>query len=361
MVGGRGGGFCAGPARFCTGGTGAGKACYSNNDCPGGGTCPATGNFLGYCDDDSDCPGSACASVDDTSACALTDPDVPNGSGDTACLEVLEVCTAGPNLGQPCTSDAFCGAGGQCGTECLATPNHAGMCNSPTRTRFSGAGGTGSALFLSTIQIGTISDGGTCRPAYKCAGGSNSGATCSVSQDCPGGACASAICNGFCSVATTSPCITNADCPSGGGVCVPGAMYNVPCAGTNPTTECGANAVCRAVDPAKGFDGIPCNDDDPATSQGVPNTIPQTNGTSHASISDAFSGSNAGQQLVHRNCYPSADPDGRCRTSASGSLFNCASLLGPSPSTAGVKLTTVFLTVDGVTGDAAIATLLQSR
>jgi hypothetical protein len=138
-------------------------------------------------------------------------------------------------------------------------------------------------------------------------------------------------------------------------------MFNVPCTGTAPATECGANAVCRAVDAAKGFDGIPCNGDDPPSSQGVANTIPQTTGKSNASVADAFSGTNSSQQLVHRNCYPSGLPDTNCITSASGSLFDCASLLSVSPSTTGVKLTTVFPTVDGVTGDSAIATLLQSR
>jgi hypothetical protein len=82
---------------------------------------------------------------------------------------------------------------------------------------------------------------------------------------------------------------------------------------------------------------------------------------SHAAVADAFAGSNPFQQLTHRACHPSANPDGNCLTSSQGSLFDCGSLLGPSPSVTGVKLTTVFPTVDGVTGDAAIATLLQAR
>jgi hypothetical protein len=119
------------------------------------------------------------------------------------------------------------------------------------------------------------------------------------------------------------------------------------------------------VDPAKGFDGTPCSADDPPASQGVPNTIPQTTGLSNASISDSIQGdvttTNNFYQLVHRNCIASALPDTNCITSSQGSLFNCASLLNPSPSVTGVKLTTVFPTVDGATGDAAIATLLQAR
>lgn len=388
VAGSKGGGFCGGPPRFCQGGSKDGFACYDSDECTGGGTCPATGNFLGYCDDDGDCPGSACVSVDDTAACVLTDPDVPNGSGDVACKEKYEVCTAGPNLGNPCSScdppgvcvngicsggpdnglgcsigDAFCGSGGRCGSTCSATPAsaHIGLCNSPTRTRFSGSGGMGSGLFLSTIQIGTIDDDGTCAIDQQCAGGANNGDPCSVNQDCPGGACAPAICNGFCSIATTSPCLVNGDCPAGGGVCQPGAMFNVPCPGANPTTECGANAVCRPVAPAKGFDGIPCNADDPVTSQGVANTIPQTTGVSHASVADVFTGTNPGHQLNHKSCHPSALPATNCITSASGTLFNCGLLLSPTPDVSGVRLTTVFPTVDGVTGDAAIATLLRAR
>ena len=58
----------------------------------------------------------------------------------------------------------------------------------------------GSALFLSTIQIGTIADGGSAPLEKQCAGGANNGNSCQVNEDCPGGACASAICHGFCSV-----------------------------------------------------------------------------------------------------------------------------------------------------------------
>jgi hypothetical protein len=219
----------------------------------------------------------------------------------------------------------------------------------------------GSALLLSTIQIGTISDLGTCLTAKQCAGGSNNGTVCAVNQDCPGATCASAICNGFCNNAPTTPCLTNVDCAATSGVCQPGPTFNVSCVGTAPATECGLNAVCRAVNPAKGFDGIPCNADDPPASQGAANTIPQTTGVSLASVVDGFAGTNAYQQLTHRNCYVSDDPDAKCLTSATGSLFNCASLLSPSPSVTGVKLTTVFPAVDGATGDAAIATLLQAR
>jgi hypothetical protein len=138
-------------------------------------------------------------------------------------------------------------------------------------------------------------------------------------------------------------------------------MYNVPCPGTNPNTECGANAVCRAVNPAKGFDGVPCTTDDPATSQGIANTIPQTTGVSHAAIVDAFQGAAPGQQLIHKSCYPSSLPTTNCITSASGTLFNCGLLLSATPDVSGVRLTTVFPTVDGLTGDAAIATLLAAR
>jgi len=97
----------------------------------------------------------------------------------------------------------------------------------------------------------------------------------------------------------------------------------------------------------------------------VANTIPQTTGLSNASIADVIQGdvttTNNFYQLVHRNCISSPAPDTNCITAASGSLFNCASLLSMSPSVSGVKLTTVFPSVDGATGDAAIATLLQAR
>jgi len=363
VTGGQGGGFCAGPPRFCQGGTQAGVACYDSAECPGG-TCPATGNFLGYCDSDSDCPGSVCASIDDDALCTSTDPDPPFGSGDAACLEKFEYCTSGTNAGGDCSAapagDSHCPAG-KCGTDCAASPRHPGLCNSPTRTRFSGAGGMGSGLFLSTIQVGAIANGGSCATERQCAGGTNNAAPCQVDEDCPSGACASAICHGFCSIATTSPCLVNADCPAGGGVCVPGATFNVACSGTNPATECGANAVCHPVDPAKGFDGIPCTADDPPSSQGVATTIPQTTGTGHASVSDAFAGTSSGQQLVHKSCYPSAQPGETCITSSVGTPFDCSSLAGVSPSVTGARLTTAVPIVDGLTGDAVLTTLMTAR
>lgn len=360
IAGGAGGGFCAGPLRLCQGGAKAGAACFNSAECPGG-SCPGTGNFLGACSSDADCPGSVCAGTDD-SACSLTDLSPPEGSGDTACLEQFQFCTSGSKLGQACLGNLDCGSGGKCGTVCTATPLHAGLCNSPVRTRFSGAGGMGAGLFLSTLQVGTISDGGSCAIEKRCAGGSADGFACQVNNDCPGGgSCAGAICHGFCSVATTTPCLTTADCFGGGGTCVPGAMFDVPCSGTNPSTECGANAICRGVNPAKGFDGIPCTADDPPTSQGLTATIAQTTGTSHAAVADAFDGANSGRQLAHKSCYPSALPDQTCVTASTGTLFDCASLLSPSPSVSGVRLTTAYPTVDGLSGDAAIVALMTAR
>ena len=91
-------------------------------------------------------------------------------------------------------------------------------------------------------------------------------------------------------------------------------------------------------------------------SQGVANTIADDGSEQRVGIGLVL-GSEHLQILAHRNCIPSTSADTTCITSSSGSLFNCASLLGPTHSVSGVKLTTVFPTVDGATGDAAVATL----
>jgi hypothetical protein len=361
VVGARGGGFCMGPPRFCVGGTSPGKACFNAVECGAGGTCPGTGNFLAWCDDDADCPGSRCASPDDAE-CDDVDPPPPDGSGGSSCLEKQEFCTAGPNLGQPCTSSAFCGAGGTCGTQCNLTGFHSTgptVCNGPTQLTVAGAGGSGSALLLSTTAIGTIlspDDTGTCGFAARCTGGVAPGAACLIDLDCPSGPCASAICNGFCTGTTPAnkPCLSNADC-AGNGVCDPsGSAFNTKCTETGP---CGSNGTCVPVSVAKGFDGTPCTADDSDSAKGTPQTIPQTTGRSATFIADA--NANAGSQLVHLACIGGALE--ACISTVVGTPFDCETLTSGDPSPEGVRLANSFPTLDGTTGDGVVTTFLTAR
>jgi hypothetical protein len=127
--------------------------------------------------------------------------------------------------------------------------------------------------------------------------------------------------------------------------------------------ECGANAVCVAVDPRKGFDGVPCSDDDPIGGRGAASTIPQTTGTSMVMVADPMQGTgfNAGGQLIHKNCRP-GNLLTNCITANTGSPFNCSSLTSVTPSASGVRLTSGFPSLDAViSADAAIVTLLTAR
>ncbi|GIW41071.1 MAG: hypothetical protein KatS3mg076_1648 [Candidatus Binatia bacterium] len=327
---GQGGGFCMGPPKYCVGGTNDGFACFNDAECPGG-TCPGVGNFLGYCDEDADCPGSRCVAPDDA-ACVAVEPPLPVGTGDEACLEQEEVCTAGPNAGLPCTQDTDCGTDGQCATECnpQAKASHRGVCNSPAVLGVTGSPlAGGHAVVLQTTQIGTLDDIGTCSFAGKCVGGSTPGVDCVVDADCGGGGvCASATCSGG-----TNPggaCTSDADCP-GGGTCVP----------NNPT---------------KGLDGLPCTDDDPPISRGVPSTVPGTTGRALALVADA--NANAGGQIVHRRC---TGRGAACRTAIDGVPFDCAALLGSPASVSGTRLTVAFTALDQQTGDWAVLTVLTAR
>jgi len=364
-VTGQGGGLCMGPPKFCVGGSDAGKACYANNECSGG-TCPGTGKFLAKCSTDTDCPGSLCASRDDDT-CTAQDPVPPAGSGLKACLEQRVVCTVGSKLGQPCTTSADCGAGGTCGATCNAQTPHPGVCNSPAHLTLTGAGGKGSALLLNTIAIGTISDGGTCALAAMCLGGAKDLQQCQVAGDCPGGTCATAACRGTCASGTNAgqPCLTPADCV--GAICTPGPNFKQSCS----SDEGCAGGQCLPINvyplantnpvrlgSGQGFDGIPCSADDAPGVRGVPNTIPQTTATSSTFVIDA--GNVAGQQLIHKNCIFTANP-ASCLTSSTGTAIDCNALTAGTPNLTGLTLASTFATIDGTTGDAAVATFLSAR
>jgi hypothetical protein len=331
-----GGGECMGPPKFCAGGDNAGAVCFNDAECPNG-SCPGSGNFLGFCRTNADCPGSLCDSPDDAN-CTAQDPPPPDGSGAQACLVQQVICTAGPNIGQACTTAADCGTGGVCATECAPTAKvaEAGYCISPNHLTFTGGEGQGGALFLTTTAIGTISDGGTCKLAAKCAGGTSPGIPCVVNADCPGGGtCATATCSNN----SNMKCTSNANCP--GGTCVP-------------------------VDAAKGLDGTPCTDDDPAASRGQAQTIPTTTGLSNTLVVDAdlnsSSGAGPGSTVAHHHCIK---VDGTlksdCTAALHGTPFACSTFTSANPSFSGVRLASTFPALDQQIGDSAVTTFLTAK
>ncbi|MBI1815459.1 MAG: hypothetical protein HYR72_10805 [Deltaproteobacteria bacterium] len=150
------------------------------------------------------------------------------------------------------------------------SPNHphAGVCNGAVHTTRSGAGPAGSAVVTLSTSFDVIDDDGSCRieTATKvCEGGSNTGMLCAATPDvCVGGKCV----------------------------------------------------------PAKGADGIPCNDDDPLAVRGAAQLVFNTTGTVRAAVRNA-------------NNVPSANiaesescGEHPCLTSATGLPFDCDKLVG---------------------------------
>ncbi|MBI4518184.1 MAG: hypothetical protein HY699_20470 [Deltaproteobacteria bacterium] len=150
---------------------------------------------------------------------------------------------------------------------------HPGVCNGKPVIARSETGGPGSALIYNSTAIGQISDGGSCATETRtkvCSEGSNPGTNCTSSA---------------------SAC-------KGGGTCVP----------------------------AKGPNGVPCDDDDPAVAQGIANTLLTTTGTARASITDA---NNEVEAYIGKGGDCGGVP---CIAEISGTPFNCANLPAASGS-----------------------------
>src|SRR5207249_939857 len=151
-----------------------------------------------------------------------------------------------------------------------------------------------------------------------CAGGTSNGNPCTVAADCPSGTCATAICQGMCAGGANAggQCTANSGCP--GSTCTLGANIGKACTGASGCPS----GICVPVNVGKGFDGLPCTDDDPPGSRGVFNTTPTTTGNTLTFISDA--NDTAGHQLVHKRCTL---PTGAlCITYIKGSPYDCAKL-----------------------------------
>jgi len=351
----------------CSGGTRNGLACGLDSDC-GGGTCAGMGGGGGMCAGgtnagkvchaDSDCPGSRCGAIDD-STCTNQEPPPPTGSGSSSCLEAKQICTSGPKLGQPCTTNANCGINQTCGTTCNSLSTHAGICNSPSiLTTSGGSAAQGSGLIVLSTAIGVIAtpdDGGGCSRAGVCSTftvGSTL-VSCQVDSECAAGkTCVSAYCAGKCLGGSNAgkACVKNPDCP--GGFCQAGAMFSQPCTGTG---TCGTANICTPVSAAKGFDGLPCTSDDPVSSQGVAATFPATTGAASSTVVDA--GDMPGYLITNGVCtgFPS------CLTTATGHVFNCGAGIGPGL-VSGASITTAFGQLDGANiGDDVVTTTFTAR
>jgi len=173
---------------------------------------------------------------------------------------------------------------------------HTGRCNGPIQTTQSGAGPRGSAVVTVYTSFDLIFDDGSCRieTATKiCEGGSNPGLSCTRDA---------------------SVCI--------GGTCVP----------------------------AKGANGVPCDDDDPAAVRSTPQLVVTTTGNARVAIRNAND--------VLKTSIADGETCGlqTCVASATGLLFDCGQIYAGS---GGGILVSAFPNLDAfVAGDTANAVVL---
>ncbi|MBI3783214.1 MAG: hypothetical protein HY270_07420 [Deltaproteobacteria bacterium] len=354
----------------CVGGTNDGKECLLPTDCPsgtcqhhGGGACVAGTNKGKVCHVDADCgTNGTCVSPDDSS-CNAQEPPPPTGSGSKACLESKEKCESGPIVGTPCTANAQCNSGGStgatCGNDCNSGGNHPGTCNGPIRLSISGTRGTGSAIIVTNTAIGVITEANDCSRSSVCTPvtfglpTTTPPTACSVDAECGAGkACSTAYCAGTCTGGANDgkPCIRTSECPSG--TCNQGGTFGQACTGST-AGECPSGGVCVPVSRGKGFDGLPCTDDDPDSSKGVPQNAPTTTGIASTNIIDAAAGTTG--TLGHLVGLGTCNGNVNCLTSRKGKEFDCTALMAANPSVTGATLVSAFNQLDPAQlGDDAI-------
>jgi hypothetical protein len=182
--------------------------------------------------------------------------------------------------------------------------------------------------------------------------------SCQVTAECTTGQCTPSYCAGQCTAGTKvgSTCIKTSDCGSGG-VCSHGAHFAFACSGPSDSA-CGADSVCVAVDPPKGYDGLPCTDDDPVSSRGIASNIPTTTSMAESAVIDTTDTFNLlGSMLAFGECSDNFTP---CTTSAQGTLFNCPALLAATPSLTGASSASAYSLLDGASVNDYVVTVLQT-
>jgi type IV pilus assembly protein PilY1 len=315
-------------------------ACTDNGSCTAGlvgNTCTANGNNAA-CNKAGTCTtgnvGAACT-------CAATGNCVTAG-----CALITGVCTAGINIGSPCTNATPCTQPGAC-----STGNVGAVCNSNSSTdvacKKSGACTTGnigavcnssSSTDVACAKTGACSTGNVgapcttnsatdvaCKKAGACTTG-NVGAVCNSNSatdpSCAkSGACTTgnvgAVCNsnsatdpacakttGVCSNAPTTVCTSNANCPAIPGTCSAGKPSSTACL---VNSDCDIANVCGSSQ----NNGTTCN----------PANIPTTTGGACQPLKGSCSDNHpAGAQV----CSTAADcaQSGVCKTASGGGTMN---------------------------------------
>ncbi|HVO22531.1 MAG TPA: hypothetical protein VMW56_02770 [Candidatus Margulisiibacteriota bacterium] len=199
-------------------------------------------------------------------------------------------------------------AGGVCPTPYPPAPTPPAGSGLPVIT-LSGSGGPGSSIVLNSSAIGTAV--GACNQAGSCHAGSNAGKACTKNADCPG-----STCDGVKVLEVSGPDLT---------FC------------SNVGVSCD--------------NGPPC-DDDPQSSRGVPQTLPQVTGTATGLITNTYGAASSARVCKNKTtqtCRSDADcgADGPCLFnigpfSYTGSPYDCAKLEASPPTAEGGNVVGAF-------------------
>lgn len=323
--------------RTCTHGPRAGVACAGDEDCTIRGTCvdlkcnggPNPGAsctadyeciFFGLCNVQG--PG-VCSAASGAAAGNLCNEDLDCSGG--VCEGLFQgggLCFGGANNRKRCTKNSDCGEGA--------------VCNSPDDPTCNAA----DPLPERRNRLACMESKQKCTTAYQVPVGT----LCDDDSDCGIGG----ICGNDCSATSPHPGVCNSpfhfrsyNLPE---TQVPGAalLMNTTAIGTITSAD-GGNCSYDPTDPAKGPDGLPCTADDPPSSQGEGQTLPQTTGRASAVVvdSNAFTGS----VIIDGQCSGGKDPT--CVSGVSGKPFSCEALTSnPTGGTAGGRLATAFPAIE---------------
>ncbi len=396
----------------CTGGDNAGTPCTSDAQCTGEGICDEGSQVGKACSTNADCPSGKCVRCrtfggDGCANNCTLERDVPT----TLVPGVTQrLCKDGANAGQVCTNNSQC-AGSICQAPDIKPGTsgafvHDGIIQlalplSGTQTLTIGKLRNGKipmvakadSLKLPQIKVGSLacacvrgvaakSCGGTlfeadgtfttsCTPVFTAGDSECAGKKPCAFVNGPGNSASGIIgCNGLdgFNLSFTQdggqkpgdiPPIAPTPHPNQkppvivlSGMGPPGSAILLNTSAIGTTVNGPTSNKCAATHPDFGPDGQFCTDDDPQSTRGTPNTLPQVTGTATGQI---FNTTNTLQ-------VPPEDPHSIGPRSYTGMPYNCSALSGSTPSTSGAATVGAFTGMNQpATGDIVVRSIFISQ
>lgn len=376
---------------ICIGGTNAGTVCDSESDCQGDGVCTEGPKVGTGCANDAACPGAKCIHCkpfggDGCAANCTNETAIPYQLVPGVADATTKACLGGTNVDAPCTTNAQCP-----GSQCLIQVKpgttgafvHDGFIQLALAIRGTQALTIGKlrdgkipgiiradSVHLERISIGALACACVRAVPAKTCGGVLFNANGTIATDCSAGFTAGdSICGGKNPCAfvhgpgnsssgiigcegiepinltftqdvglsplpypppptpppgSSLPVITL----SGSGGPGSGIVLNSSAIG-NVTGVCtGASVTNPAI---SGPDQMFCTDDDPLTSRGVPQTLPQVTGTAMGLLSN-----------TNQSTQPAPNNKQIGPFSYTGKPYDCARLTGSTPTAEGANVVGVF-------------------